>query len=92
MLKLPSELTIAQVEDYRLEVQKIINENDAIVIDDTSVERIDTIGVQFILTIVTYILAQGKQLEYQSKSKIFHESLNQLGINDTFIMQYIPQA
>jgi len=92
MLKLPNELTIAQVEDYRLEVQKIINENDVIVIDDSDIERIDTIGVQFILTIVTYILAQGKKLEYQSKSKIFHESLNQLGINDTFIMQYIAHA
>lgn len=90
MLQLPSELTIAQVEEYRIEIQPIIDENETITIDDSKLARIDTIGVQFILAVVTYISAQGKTLEYQSTSKVLKESVNQLGINDAIIMQHLP--
>jgi len=90
MLKLPSELTIAQVEEYRVEVQAIIDENEVITIDDSKLARIDTIGVQFILAIVTYILAQGKTLQYQSTSTVLQESIKQLGINDAILMQHLP--
>ncbi|OUR61345.1 hypothetical protein A9Q74_09250 [Colwellia sp. 39_35_sub15_T18] len=90
MLKLPSELTIAQVEEYRVEVQAIIDENEVITIDDSKLARIDTIGVQFILAVVTYILAQGKTLQYQSTSTVLQESIKQLGINDAILMQHLP--
>ncbi len=90
MLQLPSELTIAQVEEYRIEIQPIIDENETITIDDSQLARIDTIGVQFILAVVSYILAQGKTLQYQSTSKILQESIKQLGINDAILMQYLP--
>jgi len=90
MLKLPSELTIAQVEEYRVEVQAIIDENEVNTIDDSKLARIDTIGVQFILAVVTYILAQGKTLQYQSTSTVLQESIKQLGINDAILMQHLP--
>jgi len=90
MLKLPNELTIAQVEEYRVEVQAIIDENEVITIDDSKLARIDTIGVQFILAVVTYILAQGKTLQYQSTSTVLQESIKQLGINDAILMQHLP--
>ena len=90
MIKFPSELTIAQVDEYRLEIQPIIDENSIITIDDTNLKRIDTIGVQFILAVVTYILAQGKELQWQSTSSIFHESIQQLGIKEAILMNYLP--
>jgi len=90
MLKLPSELTIAQVDEYRVEVQTLVDENEVITIDDSQLVRIDTIGVQFILAIVTYILAQGKTLQYQSTSTVLQESIKQLGINDAILMQHLP--
>jgi len=90
MLTLPSELTITQVSDYRAEIQPLIEENDSIVIDDSELIRIDTIGVQFILAVVTYILAQGKTLTFQSTSTILQQSIKQLGINDVILLQYLP--
>ena len=65
MIKLPNELTITQVDEYRLEIQPIIDENSTITIDDSALARVDTIGVQFILAVITYILAQGKELKWE---------------------------
>lgn len=90
MIKFPSELTIAQVDEYRSEIQPVIDENTIITIDDSNLARIDTIGVQFILAVVTYILAQGKELKWQSTSSVFHESIQQLGIKETILMDYLP--
>lgn len=88
MLQLPSELTIAQVDEYLLELQPLLDENENIVMDDSQLTRIDTIGVQLILALVTYISAQGKTLQFQSKSTVLQESVNQLGINDKILMQH----
>jgi len=90
MIKLPSELTIAQVDSYQAQIISHIDENKVITIDDSELTRIDTIGVQFILAVVTYIIAQGKEIKWQSTSIILRESINQLGINDAILLQYFP--
>lgn len=90
MIIFPNELTITQVDEYRLEIQPIIDENPIITLDDSALVRIDTIGVQFILAVVTYILAQGKELKWQSTSSIFHESILQLGIKEAILQDYLP--
>ena len=56
---------------------------------DSDLTRVDTIGVQFILAVVTYIIAQGKEIKWQSKSKILKQSIEQLGISDAILLQYI---
>ncbi|MBL4764156.1 MAG: STAS domain-containing protein [Colwellia sp.] len=90
MIKFPNDLTIACVDEYSLEIQPIIDDNEKISIDDSQLMRVDTIGVQFILAVVTYISAQGKELTWQSTSKVLHQSIQQLGITDAMLMQYMP--
>lgn len=89
MIKFPSDLTIAQVEEYRTEIVPLIDELDSIELDDSDLVRIDTIGVQFILAVITYIVAQGKDIRWQSKSQILKESIEQLGIDDAILLQYL---
>ncbi len=89
MIKFPSELTIAQVDVYQTEIIPLIDENEIIIIDDSDLTRIDTIGVQFILAVVTYIIAQGKEIKWQSQSAILRESISQLGISDAILLQYL---
>ncbi|MBU2892583.1 STAS domain-containing protein [Colwellia sp. D2M02] len=89
MIKLPSDLTIAQVNEYQAQILPIIEKENAITIDDSDLTRIDTIGVQFILAVVTYIIAQGKEIIWQSKSPILRDSIKQLGISDAILLQYI---
>lgn len=89
MIKLPCDLTIAQVDKYQTVILPLIDKQDVITFDDSELTRIDTIGVQFILAVVTYIIAQGKEIKWELKSKILKESIVQLGICDAILLQYI---
>jgi len=89
MIKFPSDLTIAQVDEYQAQILPLIDDHDIITIDDSDLVRIDTIGVQFILAVVTYIIAQGKDIKWQSKSTVLKESIQQLGISDVILLQYL---
>ena len=89
MIKFPSDLTIAQVDEYQAQILPVIDDHDIITIDDGDLVRIDTIGVQFILAVVTYIIAQGKDIKWQSKSTVLKESIQQLGISDVILLQYL---
>ncbi|MCO4798814.1 MAG: anti-sigma factor antagonist [Colwelliaceae bacterium] len=88
MFKLPPELTIAKVEEFKLHLLEFIEKNDEINIDDSEVNRIDTIGIQLLLTTIIYISMQNKTLIWKSKSDIINQSFKQLGINDPIINQY----
>jgi anti-anti-sigma regulatory factor len=89
MIKLPSDLTIAQVDEYQAQILPLINQENIITIDDSDLSRIDTIGVQFILAVVTYVIAQGKEIVWESKSTILRDSIKQLGVSDAILLQYI---
>ena len=89
MIKFPRDLTISQVDEYQTQIIPQIDALDVITIDDSELSRIDTIGVQFILAVVTYIVSQGKEIKWQSKSIILKESIKTLGITDVILLQYI---
>lgn len=88
-IKLPTELTIAQVDNYRQTLLDIIDNNDTLVIDDSSLKRIDTIGLQLLLATITYIASQNKALTWCSQSPAIIESIKQLGLNDAIFTQYL---
>ncbi len=93
MIKLPCDLTIAHLDEYQAKILPLINDSknksQTITIDDSELTRIDTLGVQFILAVVTYIIAQGKEIKWQSSSEVLRERINQLGISDAILLQYI---
>jgi len=89
LFKLPTELTIAQVESCKSALMQYINENETLSFDDSDVKKIDTIGVQFLLAVVIYIASQNKELTWQCQSSMIKESISQLGINETILIQYI---
>jgi len=91
MIKFPSDLTIAHVDEYQAQIIPLIDDQNVISIDDSELVRIDTIGVQFILAVITYVIAQGKEVEWQLKSKVLKESIYKLGIKDTILLQYITE-
>ena len=91
MIKLPNELTIVQVDQCKSEVLQQIDENDVFEIDDSNVTRIDTVGIQLLLSIVTYIASQNKVLQWQSNSPVVKESIKQLGLNEAILNQYINE-
>jgi len=89
MYKLPAQLTISHVEECKVDLLQLINDNDIVSFDDSDVVNIDTVGVQLLLTTVTYIASQNKELKWQSSSAIVKESIKQLGINEAILNQYL---
>jgi len=89
MLKLPAELTIAKVDECKSTILKAVKEQDLIVIDDSDVVRIDTVGIQMLLAAVTYIAAQNKELQWKANSSAIQESIKLLGINEPILNQYL---
>jgi len=87
LFKLPKDLTIAQVEECKSSLIQFIDANDELIIDDSEVSRIDTIGVQFLLAAITYIASQNKTLTWQSSSDLIQKSIQQLGIRDAMLEQ-----
>ncbi len=88
-IKLPMELTIAQVEQFKQEALEMINQSATLLIDDSNISRIDTTGVQLILAIVTQISSLNKELTWQCKADCIIESIKQLGINEPILNQYL---
>jgi anti-anti-sigma regulatory factor len=89
MFKLPTQLTIAQVDDCKTQLLLEIDQNDEINFDDSEVTHIDTVGVQLLLAAVTYIASQNKALNWISTSSIIQESVKQLGLNEAILNQYL---
>jgi anti-anti-sigma regulatory factor len=89
MYKLPAQLTISQVDECKADLLQVIEDNDIISFDDSDVVSIDTVGVQLLLTAVTYIASQNKELKWTSASSAINESIKQLGINEAILNQYL---
>lgn len=60
-----------------------------ITIDDSELVRIDITGMQFIIAVVSYIIAQGKEIKWQSKSNVIKENIQQLGMSDAVLLHYV---
>ena len=89
MIKLPAELTIVQVDEYKSKILQAIEDNDVIEIDDSDVVRIDTVGIQLLLATVTFVAAQNKEMQWQSSASVISDTVKQLGFNEPILNQYL---
>ena len=89
IIKLPAELTIAQVEECKSKILQQVENSDVILLDDSEVVRIDTVGIQLLLALVTHVSAQNKELQWQSCSPVIQESVKQLGLDEAILSQYL---
>ncbi len=89
MFKLPAELTIVQAEDCKAQFIAFANKHDDITLDDSDVIRVDTVGVQLLLSLLSYAVSQNKQLHWENQSSIISQSVKQLGINEEILNQYL---
>lgn len=89
MFKFPQELTIVQVDECKLNFLEYVEKNQELAFDDSDVMRVDTVGIQLILSMVTYIASQNKSLSWQISSPIVNQSIKQLGIDEAILNQYL---
>jgi len=91
MFKLPADLTIAKAGEFKRLLMDYIEEHDDIAIDDSAVEKIDTIGVQLLLAMASHLASINKTIEWQCQAEIIKESIVKLGIDDPILSQYLDE-
>ena len=91
MFKLPEELTIVNVDECKSQFINYVESNDNVVFDGSKVSRVDTIGIQLLLSMVNYIDSKNKTLSWQEQPPIIQQSIKQLGINEVILNQYFHE-
>ncbi|MGJ8693250.1 MAG: STAS domain-containing protein [Thalassotalea sp.] len=88
-IELPKDLTIAHVEAFKIHALPCIEDAGNILIIDKQLNKIDTVGVQLLLSIISQILSQKKSLTWQNNSSILIESIKQLGLENSDFKNYL---
>ena len=88
-IELPDDLTIAHVDHFKNHILEIIENSDNILIVDAPLMKIDTVGVQLLLSIIHELLSQKKSLTWQHDSSILNESVKQLGLENSDFKNYL---
>jgi anti-anti-sigma regulatory factor len=80
-IKLPENLTIHHIEAHFNELNKLFNDSgDEISMDASSVDTIDTAGLQTLLILVTNAIENGKVITWLNPSEIIKTSAEKLGL------------
>lgn len=88
-IELPNDLTIAHVDAFKNQVLAQITDSNDILIIDKPLHKIDTVGVQLLLSIINEILSQKKSLTWQNHSSVLPESIKQLGLENSDFQNYL---
>lgn len=89
MFSLPQQLTIAQMQESKVNIIAYIDDNEEIILSSEEVEKVDTLGIQLLLATVIYASGQNKKLTWVCDSEVIKNGIKQLGINDALLNQYI---
>ncbi len=80
-IKLPENLTIHHIEAHFNELNKLFNDaSDEISMDASSVESIDTAGLQTLLVLVNNATENGKSITWENASETLKSSAEKLGL------------
>ncbi|GLX76829.1 hypothetical protein tinsulaeT_01690 [Thalassotalea insulae] len=88
MFILPTELTIANVDEYQSLFLEFVASHNDITLDTSRVSLIDTVGIQLLLTMVSHVVTQKKTLIWQNQSSIIEQSIRALGIDEPILAPY----
>jgi len=79
-LRLPEEISIQNVNEWRATLLEVLQNNSAVNIDAADLSRIDTAGLQLLTVFVTEMISAGKTLQWESSSRMLVTTARQLGL------------
>ena len=81
-------LDIAQVTQWRESaLQQLADVSDDVTIDVSSLQKIDTAGIQLLTAIVQHVESRGKKVIWSELSPAFINAATLLGLQDTLGME-----
>lgn len=86
ILSLPNELSIDNISEYKdLLIEHLETSSSVITLDGSKLVRVDTAGVQLLVVFVRQVIANGKQVEWQSCSDALQSTAEQLGLKQQLL-------
>ena len=82
MLKLPSELTISQAEEFHQQVLQVLHAEHEVCIDITGVNRIDTASIQVLCALQKHLLDINSKIRWHGESQAFFDAVDELGLTE----------
>ncbi len=76
-----AECTVADAGALKSELAKLLDNPEAVVLDITAVQRIDTAGLQVISAFVRERASQGRTVEWQGVAPVFSSAVRLLGLD-----------
>ncbi|WP_178861133.1 STAS domain-containing protein [Thiomicrorhabdus cannonii] len=87
IITLPETLTIHTIGQTFSELQeRFESAGDAILIDGTSVETLDTSGLQALIVLINAAQENDKQVSWQQTNELIASSAKKLGLNDALLL------
>jgi len=85
-LRLPEEISIQNVNEWRATLLEVLQNNSAVNIDAADLSRIDTAGLQLLTVFVTEMISAGKTLQWESSSRMLVTTARQLGLDKKLLL------
>ena len=86
ILLLPNELSIETVSEYKdALIEHLETSSSVVTVDGSGLTRIDTAGVQLLVVFVRQVIANGKQIKWQSCSDALQATAEQLGLKQQLL-------
>lgn len=79
-----SALTIKTVEEFKQSIDQRLADDCEIIIDTTDLQKIDTAGLQLLLSLQASLNAQGRGLTWADKNPLIESAAQLLGLPDFF--------
>ncbi|WP_286239186.1 STAS domain-containing protein [Neptuniibacter halophilus] len=82
-LKLPEELSIANVTEWKNKLIDLVNEPEPLLLEADQLARVDTAAMQLLLAFVRKASAANKSCQWQNPSTVLIETAEQLGLSQS---------
>jgi ABC-type transporter Mla MlaB component len=87
-IDIPDDLTISRLAAFKTDAVALIENSNDITFIDKSLNKIDTAGVQLLLSLINEIITQKKSLSWEMSSSVLKESIKQLGLENSDFKKY----
>ncbi|EPJ45681.1 MAG: hypothetical protein OFPI_36300 [Osedax symbiont Rs2] len=86
ILLLPNQLSIENVSEYKdTLIEHLETSSSVVTVDGSELSRVDTAGVQLLVIFVRQVIANDKQVKWQSCSDVLQATAEQLGLKQQLL-------
>jgi len=85
-LKLPEELSIANVAEWKSKLSSLLHESSPLTLDAEELSRVDTAAIQLLAAFTVKVQGSDMELHWSNPSEALKKTAQQLGMLDSLVL------